>query len=378
MKTILIISFSVLDRDPRVKRQIHFLSKHYNVIAAGIGGPGIGGVQFVSCEFSPPKGIEIIVNAGLLSLGRYESYYWRKEYINTYFRKLSGIHADLIIANDIESLPLALRLANGTKVIFDAHEYAPREFEDKRIWRLFFQGFNEYICKQYIPRANGMMTVCDGIANEYERNFGVKPVVVTNAPDYEDIEPHPTAPHKIRMIHHGAAIPSRKIENMIATMDYLDERFELDLMLVPVAGSMEYMGKIEKLARYNSNIHFLPPVPMQELIMFSSQYDVGLYLLESVNFNHRHALPNKFFEFIQARLALAIGPSPEMAQIVREHDCGVVSEDFTPEGLARSLMNLNKQKIDYYKQQSHRIARTMSSEQNEGKILKLVDQVLRQ
>ena len=32
-----------------------------------------------------------------------------------------------------------------------------------------------------------------------------------------------------------------------------------------------------------------------------NQFDLGVYLLPPVNFNSAHALPNKFFEFIQAR-----------------------------------------------------------------------------
>ena len=56
----------------------------------------------------------------------------------------------------------------------------------------------------------------------------------------------------------------------------------------------------------------------------------------------------------------------------------MVADDFSPKALANCLMQLDAQKLDYYKQQSHKIARMMSAEQNEEKILKLVDQVLSQ
>jgi len=89
-------------------------------------------------------------------------------------------------------------------------------------------------------------------------------------------------------------------------------------------------------------------------------------------------LPNKFFEFIQARLAVAIGPSPEMARIVREHDLGIVSGDFSPKTFARSLSSLDGEKINYYKLRSHRIARRMSAERNKEILLDLVCQLLRE
>lgn len=377
VKTILIISFSNLAKDPRVNRQIRFLSKRYHVIAAGTGDPNVEGVEYVHCDM-PNSFSEKAQSAVLLLRKRYEKYYWTLKNVASLYKKLSHIQPDLIIANDIESLPLALRLADGAKVILDAHEYAPRNFEDIWLWRIFFQGLKEYMCKTYIPRVNGMMTVCQSIAEEYEKNFGVKSIVVTNAPSYSEINPHPTSSKKIRIIYHGNANPSRKIENMIYMMDYLDNRFELDLLLVmPLSvGNKRYMDKLGNMVQSRSRVRILPPVPMQELVEFSSQYDIGLFLVEPTTFNLRYTLPNKFFEFIQSRLAIAIGPSPEMARIVKEHDCGIVADDFLPQTLASHLIQLDEKKIDYYKNQSHKIAKMMSSEQNEGKILRLVDKVL--
>ena len=91
------------------------------------------------------------------------------------------------------------------------------------------------------------MTVCEGIARKYEDDLGVKPIVVTNATGYKEIKPHATNPAQIRMIHHGNANSSRKIENMINMMDYLDDRFELDLLLVKPPWSKRYMKMIKKL-----------------------------------------------------------------------------------------------------------------------------------
>ena len=55
MKTILVISYSNLATDPRVNRQIRWLSEFYQVIAAGLGDPGVPGVRFVSLSHVPPK-----------------------------------------------------------------------------------------------------------------------------------------------------------------------------------------------------------------------------------------------------------------------------------------------------------------------------------
>jgi len=377
MKTILVLSFSDLARDPRVNRQIRFLSKDYQVVAAGLASPGVEGVEFIPIV----KKINMIALA-LPSLKlltrRFESWYWGQGHVIDCLRKLSHLRVDLVLANDIEALPVALRVAQGAKVILDAHEYSPREFEDIFLWRLFLQDYNAYLCRTYIPRVDAMITVCEGIAIAYEKEVGVKPTVITSAPDFEDIQPRPLdeTTHTFRMIHHGAAGSSRKIENMIKMMDDLDDRFELNLMLTQP--NPRYFQYLKRVAQGKPNIHFLPPVPMRTFPRYLNQFDIGIALIAPTNFNYLHILPNKFFECIQARLAIAVGPSPEMARIVREHDLGVVSRDFSPRALAECLNQLDPQKINYYKSQSHKVAGLLSAQQNQMIFLDLVRRVLQE
>jgi hypothetical protein len=384
MKTILVISYSNLANDPRVNRQIRWLSEAHEVVATGLGDPGVPGVRFISLGHLPPKKSVLARGKSALQIlaRRFESHYWRLPATVKGLEALGGVQADLILANDVEALPLAVRLAGNRPVIFDAHEYAPRQFDNSLRWRVFLQPYRAYLCRAYIPRTAAMFTVCQGIADQYRRDTGVTPVVLTNAPEYQDIRPNPGLPGeaasqdaaKIRLIHHGAASPPREIERMIAAMHQLDARFELDFLLVP--GSVEYIARLEVMARPDPRIRFLPPVPMRELVRFSSAYDIGIFLVPPTTFNLRHTLPNKFFEFIQARLAVAIGPSPEMARIVEQTGCGVVAADFTPAALANALVKLDHAQIAHMKQNSDRIAREMSAEHNREILLEVVARVL--
>ena len=116
---------------------------------------------------------------------------------------------------------------------------------------------------------------------------------------------------------------------------------------------------------------------MRELASLANGYDIGLYLLPPTNFNHRYALPNKFFEFIQGRLAVAIGPSPEMAAIVRHYGCGVVAPTFEPESLAAELNALDAAAIAGFKHASHRAAAELCAERNAVLTLETVEHALR-
>ncbi|HEX7050666.1 MAG TPA: glycosyltransferase [Longimicrobiales bacterium] len=371
----LVLAFSDLGRDPRVHRQIRFLTDRFDVLAAGYADPQIPGVEFLPVTRTRKSYPARLRSAVQLLTGQYGRFYWEQPRVRSVLSALDGRSVDVVLANDIETLPLALRLARGAAVVFDAHEYAPRQFEDRLLFRLFFQGFATALCREYIPQVDGMMTVGEAIARQYERDTGVRAIVVTNAPDHEDLEPGPPDPAgRIRLVHHGGATPSRKIERMIQMMDYLDERFGLDLVLV--GGPKWYRAKLARLARRNPRVQLVDPVPMLELSRFLNRYDMGVYLLEPVSFNTRYALPNKLFEFIQARLAVAIGPSPEMARVVTEYGVGVVAKDFSPEALAEKISACGPDRIAEYKLRAHAAAPRLCAEANRERVLSLVDRAV--
>ena len=88
---------------------------------------------------------------------------------------------------------------------------------------------------------------------------------------------------------------------------------------------------------------------MLDIIHTINEYDIGLYLLNPSGFNNEMALPNKLFEFIHARLAVAIWPSPEMARVVKEYDLGVVSDEFSIPSMAKHLNALGVENITHFK-----------------------------
>lgn len=372
-KSLLVISFSDLATDPRVARQLDSLNVDYAITTCGFGAPVRPVARHIRVDASPrPLALKLLAAARLL-LRAFEQAYWSHPLVTRAQQRLRGEKFDAVLANDAIALPLALEVAQGAPVIFDAHEYSPEELSDSWRWRLLFRRYTRFLCATYMPRARACMTVCDGIAEAYEREFGVKMAVVDNACPYFDLAPRATV-GPIRMIHHGAAMPARRLEIMIETMRHVDERFTLDFMLIPDPGGA-YLARLKALSADNPRIAFRDPVAPQRIVPTCAAYDIGLYLLEPVNFNHQHALPNKIFEFIQARLALAIGPSPEMARIVRRHDCGIVSPSFEPRAMAEALNRLTLAEVDRLKANSHRAAQVHHAGQNAARLRAITSSV---
>lgn len=366
---VLILSFSDLARDPRVSKQIRLLSQTHNVVAAGYGNPIEGeNISFVPLRAKPRSVLQRLVAAGFLAARAFECAYWTHPTIMSALDALADCRVDAIVANDIEALPLACRIGAGrARIVFDAHEYAPREFEDSWMWRTFFQRYKTYLCRQYIPHANAMLTVSHGIAEEFARTFGVDAKVLPNTPPFFDLAPQRARPDIVRLVHHGDANPSRKLERIIDAMRYLDDRFTLDFYLMRNHHEKHYQ-RLVALAQGDKRITFHAPVPMVSLPETLNQYDVGVYLLDPTSFNNRFALPNKFFEFIQARIAVVIGPSPEMAHFVERYRLGMVSGDFTPRSLANLLSRLTPAELDRFKSNVDVAARDLCYERT-GQVL---------
>lgn len=379
MATVLIISLSDLGSDPRVDRQIDFLRAEHRVVAAGFGPPAYDDVEFVELEQADPSvparlwGRALRLATGLLRLHRLG--YWRDPDHRGWRRAFERADVDLVIANDMAVLPLAFAVAGGAPVVFDAHEYSPSEFETSRLWRLLARPRVRWICRRYLPRVMGMMAVSQGIADRYERDFGVGSVVVTNASRFEPLAPSEVA-DPIRLVHFGWPDPQRRLEDTLAAMELLNEHYSLDLFLMVGDGSRRHLEALKERAGGDPRVRFRDPVPMRDLPRVANPYDIGVFLLPPQHVNQEFTLPNKFFDYIQGRIVPAIGPSPEMARIVREWDCGIVAEDHTPEAFAAAIAGTSRERLTELKRNVDRAARQLSAERNRPIVLDVVARAL--
>ena len=376
-KRVLVFHLGNLTRVRRVTRQIGFLADEFDVVGAAYDSPkALPVTDFVELEPAfPASGIRHMESAGRIALRAFSLYrqaYWLDTRLRRWRRQLEELSPiDAIVANDLFGLPLAASLGGGTPVIFDAHEHWASE---SGFWsaaqRLSMRRAHDWIVDTYVPRLSGMTTVSAGIARDFESRTGVTPAVVTNAPFYHQLEPTPVA-DPIRLIHFGFADERRRLEDTIEAVRSLDGRFTLDLVLMRFN---DYRRRLERLAAESGpGIRVLPPKPAAELISFANDYDIGVFLIPEGNHpQHLYALPNKLFDFIQARLAVAIGPSPEMAAIVEEWGCGVVSKSASPADFAATLGGLTRPDIERMKKNSDRAARTLTAENNRHIFLEVV------
>lgn len=372
-KKILILSFSNLVSDPRVLRQFNTLKIDYDVYTCGYDD------IFGSNHHAKLINRTSLFLKSILAVLRILKFFSLSEKISNSFKykiqpKDFRKEYDLIIANDINSIPLAFNHFKAKKYYIDLHEYSTAEIDDRSFRKFIQKEYLEYLCRKYLSRAFAVTSVNETISDRIGVEFNVKVDTINNAPFYNALSPSVTSENKIKIIHHGAAMESRKIELMIETAKHLDHRFSMDFMLIP--NEEVYFNFLKQYAVGMSNVRFIPPVKHEEIVKFSNSYDIGFFLLPPVNPNYEFALPNKFFEFVQSRLAIVTGPSPEMANLINKYDLGIVTETFKPEEAAQRMNELTAEKIMVYKNNSDKAAKELNFESNKKLFMKIITEAL--
>jgi hypothetical protein len=331
-------------------------------------------VEFVELSTAAGSPLPALGRAGLRLAGQYDRAYWLDPRMREWRNRLTAVlPVDAIVINHLVAMPLALAVGGDTPIVFDAHEHWTSESVSwTRRQRLSMRDAHEHIVDRDVARAAGMMTVSAGIAREFEARTGVAPRLVTNAPFFAPLTPSEVG-DPIRLVHVGLADERRRLEDTIEAVAQLDGRFTLDLIL---GRDNDYRRRLERLAEAHPAIRVLPPVPSDELLRVANGYDVGVFLLPGQNPNQVHVLPNKLFDYIQSRLAVAIGPSTEMAAIVREWECGVVSEDFSASSFAAALAGLDVSAVTEMKRNADRAARVLNADNNRDVVRDVVRQAI--
>lgn len=360
---ILCISFSDIRTDARVLRQVEVLSKHGTVTTLSYGGRPNGIDDHLEIDRRLPSLPQTLSGVVKLGLRLYASVVLDAPAVRAARSLLNGREFDFVVANEARALPLAFEVAGSPKIWCDLHEWAPAERTHVLSWRLLIAPFMSWVCAKYLPRVDAATTINASIAAMYEEKFGIRAEIVRNArPFVSDLTPSPPAEGKIRLVHSGGAVPGRNIEAIIEAVDDLGDAYTLDLFLIPSRQGDSYwqqlLGRIEASPR--TTLH--PAVAPDELPASLNPYDLGVFLLPPHTPNHRLMLPNKFFDFVQARLGMIFGTSLETDRLIAEHGLGLITSGYDATDLVEVLRRTTPEQIQGFKRAADAVAEQMSSD----------------
>ena len=369
----LVLSFSPVEFDSRVQRQVESVAEKFDVVFFDSHGLAKlpRGQKFDPTEvWNPLPGfrgglspIPRILRGLFLFFGFFNAFFWMPGGIGWRIRKKLResfvLDFDLVIVNDVDPLPLAFGVARGAPVVADLHEFAPGEEKAVGIHQWARVRYRRWLCRVYLPKCRDITVVSKSVGDMYRRDFDVSPTVLFSVPHFNRLEPSPIREDVIHLVHHGIYKADRGIEALIEGFGPIQDRFVLNLVLSG-APLDKLRNLVSDLGISADRIFFHKFRTPRNLIPFLNQFDLEVIFIPPDVPNYEAALPNKFFEAVQARLGIVSSPLVEIQKIVNEEKIGIVADSFQPEELTRVFSSITREIVAEWKAGSHDVARKFS------------------
>jgi hypothetical protein len=302
---------------------------------------------------------------------------WKGD-LSELYEKAKHLKCDVWLANDWTALPIAARLAkeNGGVYIYDTHEFALQEYQERWGWRVSRKPIVAALERSFICGAALVTAVSSGISDRLTVIYRLpKPVMtIRNTPRYAAMPFRPTS-SVIRILYHGIVAPGRGLEAAIDSVSAWAPDREL---YIRGPGGADYIESLkQRIARaaLRTRVHVIPPVPMTELVRAATEFDVGFFALPGHSLHNQYALPNKFFEYTMAGLALSVSRLPEMESLIKEFELGTTFAEVEPWCIAAAINAMSRDDVDRFKRNALRAAETLCWEKESEKFLSAIGEL---
>jgi glycosyltransferase involved in cell wall biosynthesis len=267
---------------------------------------------------------------------------YRLGFALTFVRGVRRTRPDVVHAHDAAMLlpGIAGARLTGARLVYDSHELATSVPYRERSWAWFVAAVERLV----VPRCAAVITVSDGIAQRLQQRYRlpVTPTVVRNVSALEmrgngglrrALAIDAAVP---LVLHQGAPAPARGCEVLVDSIALL-EHAHLVFLGDPEPGYDEVLrARIAQLGAAD-RVSLLPSVPLDQLLAYTAEADVGVTLLQDTCENHRLALPNKLFEYIAAGVPVVASALPETERLIDTHGVGWCVAPDDPDALADAL-----------------------------------------
>jgi glycosyltransferase involved in cell wall biosynthesis len=260
----------------------------------------------------------------------------------TFARGVVHERPDVIHAHDAAMLVPGLLGARitGARLVYDTHELATGVPYREAFWTWFV----DRIERLGLPRAAAVITVSDGIAARLVQRYAlaVTPVVLRNVCGLQMTgtgalrERSGVPPGTPLVLHQGAPAPGRGCDVLVRAMAHVPDAHLVFLgdADAPTRRQLDALVAETGLA---DRVHFVPSVPLAELLAHTAEADVGVTLLQDTCENHRLALPNKLFEYLAAGVPVVTSALPELSRIVHAQGVGATVDQEDPVAVAAGI-----------------------------------------
>jgi glycosyltransferase involved in cell wall biosynthesis len=277
----------------------------------------------------------------------------------------------MINIHSLALLPLGVFLKKKyrAELIYDTHEL---ETETEGLFGMR-KLFSKIVEKFFIKQADLVVVVGDLIADWYEDTYKIqRPLVLLNVPNYKEVQKKDIlrdmlgiADHERIFLYQGGLAQGRGIELILET--FKSNRPVNSVVVFMGYGPLE--NTIKEAARECNAIYYLPSVPVEKILDYTSSADFGLSIIEASCLSYYYCLPNKLFECLMAEIPVVVSNMKEMARLVRDNNLGVVVENLTPQGIMDAISAFDISDVNELKRNIKAVKKEYSWETQENRLV---------
>lgn len=247
---------------------------------------------------------------------------------------------DYILSNDLDTLPACFFASKikSTNLVYDSHELFSEGPELQG--RKFVQGFWRSLEDFFLPKVKKSYTVSQSIVEFYDAKYQNKMGLIRNIPlkkDVLEVEEVALPTTNKTILYQGVLNPGRGLKPMIKALKFIDD---LDLVIIGYGKVEEELKAFVMKEKMNERVHFLGRIARDKLFNYTKEATLGMVLEEPLGLSFQYSLPNKLFDYIHAGIPIVAGNLPEISRIIKEHNVGVLVDDYQPKTIAKVIKNL--------------------------------------
>jgi len=291
------------------------------------------------------------------------------EYNFRLFLKLFFLKKDILLSNDLDTLLPNYLISRvfSKKLVYDSHELfselpSIQGRYSQKVWR--------FLEKWLVPKQTYFYTVSDSIANWFDKKYNVKPLVIKNFPNFNK-SPFLESKDKY-ILYQGALNNGRGLLPLIEAMQTVEN------IKLKIVGDGPFKSKIQqKIIQCNveNKVVLLGNLDPEKLLSITQNATLGISLEEDLGLSYKYSLPNKLFDYIQAKTPVVATYLPEIKKVVETYGIGEIIDNHSTKNIAKTINEVLKKEKSFYNVNLEKASKELVWESQEEKLLSIFNDI---